>query len=384
MNNPKNIAHILTPIEFGGLERVALNFIKNVDKSRYHVTPILLVRPWEKDNVFMKYLTDEGIEYKLIPVAIKPREEGRDYFRVLRCFREIYSLLDGGSYELVHTHGYFADIIGLPVARYLGIPTVSTCHGYIRNDNKLKIYNLLDIITLRLSNRIIAVSESIKLELCRKGIKEDKVVVISNAIQCEHPTNREETRKIQRGVIGVHEDEFLIGYVGRLSEEKGVKYLIEAQATLHNHDVRLKTVIIGDGPKREELMEMVDACKLNQQVFFLGFQDKLEKWFPAIDLFVLPSLTEGTPMSLLEAMSYGIPVVATAVGGVPQIITSGENGILIPPGSVESLKRAIVSLYKDRELRWNISNNAYISVNMNYSLRNWLLNIYSEYENVVN
>ena len=159
------IAYILTPVEFGGSEKVNLTFLNNVDRTLFDIYPVLLSRPWEKDNVFMKQLHEANYSLYKIPVAIRPRSDGRDYLRVIRCFRKLYRFLSAENILLIHTHGYFADIIGMPAAKMLGIPHISTCHGFISNDRNLIIYNTLDRIALRFSDKIISVSDKIKNDI---------------------------------------------------------------------------------------------------------------------------------------------------------------------------------------------------------------------------
>ena len=313
------IAYILTPIDFGGAERVNLNFLKNVDRNRFQIAPIILIRPWEEDNFFIQELKKINYPIYKVPVAIRPRIEGKDYFRVIRCYRIIHSILKNNSFDLVHTHGYFADIIGIPVAKKLGIPNISTYHGFITDGRKLGIYNILNHLVLKLSNNIIAVSEEIRNILIKKGIKRKKIKVILNAV----PINSNnkilaQYRKEKRKFLNVNEKEFVIGYIGRLSEEKGIKYLLEAISIL-NLDIPVKALIIGEGPQRKDLEDLVKERGIEEKVIFTGFQKDTENWLSVLDVFVLPSLTEGTPMALLEAMAFGGLVVASQVCGGAKI-----------------------------------------------------------------
>src|SRR6266571_8007363 len=134
---------MLTPVAFGGAERVCLTLLKNINRERFDIVPILLTRPWEKDNVFARELRKEGYEICEIPVAL--RETG-DYLRVPRCYKLVWRALKDRGFHLLHTHGYFADIVGIPVARLNGLPSLSTCHGYIPSTWKVQLYNALDRI----------------------------------------------------------------------------------------------------------------------------------------------------------------------------------------------------------------------------------------------
>lgn len=375
------IGYILTPIEFGGSERVNLSFLKNIDRDKYDICPVLLIRPWENKNLFIEELKKENYRIYQVPVAIRPRSAGRDYFRFIRCYRIVHSFLSKGSFDLVHTHGYFADTVGILAAKMLGIPNISTCHGFIVNDINLKLYNSLDRIILRLADKIIAVSDQIKEDLARSGIKKSRLITIQNAVNITYSDysfteNRQEKRKL----LNLCEGEFVVGYIGRLSEEKGVRHLIKACSLLDDSRFSVKLVLLGTGPQRQELESIVKKKKMEGKTFFAGFQNDIEKWLPVFDIFVLPSLTEGTPMALLEAMSTGIPVIASRVGGVPNIVSHGVNGFLFEAGNSLELVQLIKVLYDNPCLRNKMSAEAVNLVKKNHDVNNWCKVIQQQYE----
>lgn len=373
MKNRIKIAYLLTPIDFGGAEKVSLNFLKNVDRNKFSIWPIVLVRPWENFNLFIEGIKKENYQYLTIPVARKPLSKGRDYFRVIRCFRILFSILRKQRYNLVHSNGYFADIISIPVSRLLGMPHISTCHGFISNDRNLSVYNRLDRLVLRFSDKIIAVSENIRDDLVRNGIKKSRITVIQNAIQtaANEAEKYAENRRKKRASLAIKNDEILVGYVGRLSDEKGVQYLIEAGMLLIEAGMSCKILIIGDGPQREELKHTVKQKGLERAIIFTGFQTDVEKWMPCLDIFVLPSLTEGTPMALLEAMLFGIPVVASDVGGIPKVIRNGENGILVDSADPKALAQKIKKLIGIPDLRVKIGRSGSDLIKKEYDVIEW-------------
>jgi glycosyltransferase involved in cell wall biosynthesis len=374
------VAYILTPIEFGGSEKVNLTFLKNVERTRFDIRPILLVRPWENENLFIKQVKEAEYSIYKIPVAVKPRSNGKDYFRIPRCILILYRILSGESFSLVHTHGYFADIIGTPVCKLLRIPHISTCHGFISNDRNLKIYNMLDRFALRFCNRIIAVSDEIKNDLLNAGIGESKITVIQNAVQNSNERKEfGENRTKKRKLLSIEESDFAVGYVGRLSEEKGVHYLIEAATILKEKDKHFKVIVIGDGPKRKELENLAKEKGLEGEIIFTGFQSDVEEWFPVFDAFVLPSLTEGTPMALLEAMSAGIPPIASAVGGIPKVVESGVNGFLVDAGDFRGMSEKIRILKENPVLRNKMATEALDLIKRRFDVHEWCRKIEREY-----
>ncbi len=379
-----NVAYLMTPIEFGGAEQVNLTFLKHVDRNKFRISPILLVRPWEEENLFIRELREFGYPLCKVPVALKKRGEGKDYLRIARCYRLIHSFLRGNRFDLLHTHGYFADIVGIPTAKMLGIPSITTCHGFIMNDINLKLYINLDIFVLRFADKVIAVSSEIRNDLMKSGIKESSIGLIQNAVDGEYDTIPDKNKgSAARQAFNIREQDFVLGYTGRLSKEKGLVHLIEAAAMLDSLGIPVRVLLIGEGPERKRLENLAGEKNIGTKVHFTGFQSNVNNWLPALDAFVLPSLTEGTPMSLLEAMASGVPSIATSVGGIPGVIRHREDGILVAPGCPEEIKKAALMLYTDQSLRNSISLAGRIKVKSNHNVGDWTRRLEAEYLRVL-
>lgn len=380
----RKIAFILTPVEFGGSERVSLSFLKQYRRQDWEICPIILCRPWETENVFINALEEEGISYKLIPIISKPPEQGKDRFRLLRCGFLLYRELRKGSFDLVHTNGYSADILGVFAARFLRIPVVTTCHGFISNTRTYRLYNFLDIISFRFMSRVITVSEKLREELSDKGIDRNKLIFIQNSVELRRDDGQhEQRRKSVREKHGIGGKQWVLGYVGRLSMEKGIKFLLEAGTALVEKQSGLRILVIGEGPQRQEIERYVEQTNMADKVVFVGFQKNVEDFLTAFDIFILPSLTEGTSMALLEAMATGLPIVATAVGGTPKVITSGENGLLVPAANPQAITDAVNNIIEDEQLRRNISAGALKTIEERFSIDSWLSKIDTIYNDVL-
>ena len=363
------VAYILTPITFGGAEKVSLNFLQTVDRNRFEICPVLLLRPWENPPYFAQEIERLGFNYLVLPVS---RKQGGDPLRVLRVARSLYGLLKGGGFDLIHTHGYFADICALPVARFLNVRSIATCHGFISNDRKLRFYNYLDRHSLSFSDIVIAVSDGIKAVLIEGGVKEHKITVLQNAVVTDIDLEDFRQRRVaKRQALGINTDQFVVGYMGRLSQEKGLSFLVQALAQLRARGITPKLLLVGEGTEGEALEEQVAVAGLADQVVFAGFQEDTDDWLAVFDLFALPSLTEGTPMALLEAMAAGIPVVATAVGGVPGVVADGVNGFLVEPADPLGLQRKIAILFGNRELREQFGNLGIETIRDRFGTEKW-------------
>jgi glycosyltransferase involved in cell wall biosynthesis len=382
MNSSKlmKIGYVLTSVDFGGSDQVSVNFLRGVRRETCEIKPIVLCRPWETQPAFVEKVTALGYDCLKIPVASRPRG---DFVRVPRCLGILYGIMKKERFELLHTHGYFADIIGIPLSRLLGVPVISTCHGFIWNNIKYRSYNAIDIGILRLANSVIAVSDSIKTELARYGVKKSKIAVIENGVDVRRNDQNPFTKRSQiRRKLEIAEEQIAIVFVGRLSKEKGLNYLLEACNKMKKRGVSFRLVIAGDGPQREEMEREVEALGIKAEALFLGFRTDVGELLEGMDIFVLPSLTEGTPMALLESMACGLPVIASSVGGVPKIVGGGQAGILVPPGDSEFLMRALYDLCINAEIRNKMGREALSVIDNSYSLDDWCRKIENLYKEV--
>jgi glycosyltransferase involved in cell wall biosynthesis len=179
------------------------------------------------------------------------------------------------------------------------------------------------------------------------------------------------------------EDEILLGYCGRLSKEKGLRYLIEAGRALVLSGLPLKVLLIGDGPGKSEIESFAQACGLKDRILFAGFREEVLDMMPSIDIFVLPSLTEGTPMALLEAMAQGIPVVASAVGEIPAIVNQNQNGILVQPGQSDDVVKAVRKIVENEALGKDLSCQAVKTISQRFGLKPWIHQIEAHYTELI-
>ena len=218
-------------------------------------------------------------------------------------------------------------------------------HGYTATDLKMRAYNQLDRWSLRAPRRVVTVSEAFARQLACIGVAAERIVVIHNAAdRCLAERVGACCRSRLRAELGVEMEERVVLAVGRLSREKAIEDLVKAAAGLQC--VRL--VIVGDGPERSRIEKAAFAC--GARVTMAGQQEDVAPYYAIADVLAIPSLTEGSPNALIEAMSAGVPVVATAVGGVPEIVADGESALLVKPREPVALSHAIGALLSDTDL----------------------------------
>ena len=241
--------------------------------------------------------------------------------------------------DIVHTHGYRADVLHGRVARKRGIPTVTTVHGFTGGDWKNRLYERLQRRAHRRFDGVVAVSEPLKAELADAGVPSDRIYCIRNAWVRRPLLDRSAARE----QLGLDANRIWVGFVGRLSREKGADIFVEAVARLDD----ARGAVIGTGSLRAALEARAEAADVAGRVRFIGMVPNAGRFMKALDVFVLSSRTEGTPIALLEAMAAGVPVVATRVGGVPDVVSEAEAKLVEPERPTE-LAAAIGALLADR------------------------------------
>lgn len=362
---PLKVALLATSVDFGGIERVLLNLLEHMDAS-VELVPLVFTRTDTDQEGFFDRLRARNVRFGRLLVNVwKPTSVVNPLVNLGQAF----AFLRRERIGLIHSHGYRADVFGLPLAAALRTPIVATVHGFVDNDRKLKAYNRLDARVLRYFDRVIAVSARMKDDLTATGVPAERVAVVTNAVPL--PDGQSAGREATRARLGLSAGDVVFGYVGRLSEEKGLIHLVEALDGVRAC-AQVRLLLVGDGPQRATLIERATALGLADRVVFAGFQTDAGPFYAAMDAFVLPSLTEGTPMALLEAMAARLPVIASAVGGVPAVVASGHDGLLVQPADPSALAAAVMSLATDPGLRCRLGSAARQTVEARYGMRAWI------------
>jgi glycosyltransferase involved in cell wall biosynthesis len=253
--------------------------------------------------------------------------------------------------DIIHTHKYKDNILVNLASLPRSIYRVRTVHGspepfFGQEDAKMRIYESIDdTINRWMVDRIIAVSADLSNKLARR-FGSHKVTCIHNAIDIEELRVDQDVGALRRE-LKVSEQDFLIGTMGRLVPVKGLELLLVAARTIKSYKPHVKFVIAGDGPLKEPLRRLAEQYGLGESVLFLGHRSDSHDVLRAMDVFVLCSLHEGIPIVLLEALALARPVVATRVGGIPEVIEHDVSGMLVAPGDPEALAQHCIALMDD-------------------------------------
>lgn len=266
-----------------------------------------------------------------------------------RAITRVRQIIRQQGIDILHTHEYKSTILGLIASLGLPVRRVATNHSWGWIDRKLWLYQRLEGLGYVGFDAIVAVSESAAQQVLPFLRQKQKMSVISNGIDCDYFSNTDGWQRV-RQELGFSQSDFVTGLVGRFSLQKGHCYLIRAAQKLVQKLPQLKFVFWGSGELENELRQQVHEYGLDRSIVFAGVSAEMPAVYGAMDLLIMPSLSEGLPMTMLEAMAAGIPVMATPVGDIPKVIIDGESGFVFASGNVEALIEKIQMIYDRRDM----------------------------------
>lgn len=329
---------------FYGVEKVVIELAAGLSARGHDITIGIIQGMQLDDQDFQTMAAKKGLAYVVFPSA-------RPFDR--QTIIRIRNFIEAERPQVIHSHGYKADVFAWVANRAFGLPLISTCHPWLdtERDYRAAFYALVDKVTLLRFDRIVAVSEEVR-QRCRVGLfRKSSIPVIANGVAVEPPAPAGWRAEL-RLQLGIPSTSLIVGCVARLTPEKGHCHLLRAFASLKGKSSRpMALLLLGDGEESKDLKDLCRQLEIADQVFFLGHREDVPALLAEMDLFVLPSLSEGLPMALLEAMAAGVPVVATAVGGVPEALDQGRAGLLVPSADPGALATAMARLAENADER---------------------------------
>ncbi|HEY1379494.1 MAG TPA: glycosyltransferase family 4 protein [Gemmataceae bacterium] len=334
------LVHLTASPFFGGPERQMLGLARAL--------------PDDYDVTFVSFAEGGRCE----PFLAEVRRAGfaafrlaHDTPRLVAARRELTGLLRDVKADVLLCHGYKANLVGRYAASKAGVPAVAVARGWTGQDFRVRCYDRLDRLLLRRMDHVIAVSEGMAAAVRDTSVPASKVHVIRNAARPDAFRDPDPSHRRAMEAMFPNPGERIVLSAHRLTPDKGTHVLIDAAKSVVECDPGVRFLICGDGASRPDLERQVREAGLENVVVFAGFRSDLDAWMPNADLFVLPSFNEGLPNVVLEACACGVPAVATAVFGTPEVLHDGVNGCLVPAGDAAALADRIVRLLGDAGLR---------------------------------
>ena len=266
--------------------------------------------------------------------------------------------------DVVQSHAVKSHFLVRASGLHNRLPWVAFHHGYTWPDLRMRLYNQFDRWSLPAARRVVTVSQPFRTELIERGVSPERIEVVHNAIDPQwgrlQSTNPEQAGKLRES-LGIRADKRVILIVGRLSREKDHESLLDVVWCLRSAARRragLHLLVVGDGPERARLERRIHALDMPEDVTLVGQVPSAEPYYGIADVAVLSSLSEGSPNALLEAMAAHVPIVATAVGGIPEMVSHRASAILVQPGDREGMTNAIAELLADPSLGRELADSA--------------------------
>lgn len=356
------VLHIITRFDKGGSAQNT--FLTLLEQKKQNFQPCLVsglslesemkYEEIKAQEIDIQRLESEDIKFIQCPSLVRKINILKD----IKAFFDLWRIIKKNNPLIVHTHTSKAGLLGRLAAKLAGIPIiVHTPHGHVFfsyfGPFKTNIFILLEKLASRITDKIVTLANREKEDhIVFKIAKEDKFVVIHSGIELNEFKELDFIEKLNlKKELGIPENNLIAGTVGRLEPVKGPEFLIEAaKYTVSNYPETI-FILTGDGYLKQSLEKKAFDLGIKKNISFLGWRNDIAKIISLYDVFVLTSLNEGMGRVLVEAMTLGKPIVASNIGGIPDLVTHGKNGFLVPPKNSEQFAKYIQILFEDKEKR---------------------------------
>lgn len=322
----------------GGGETHVLDLVKELDKDRFESVILSFT-----EGPMVEKLKADGFKTYVVPT-----EKPFNY----KVWGDVKKILEAENIDLVHAHGTRANSNTFSPAKKLNIPLIYTVHGWSFHPDQHPVVKLIRTLSerflVKVAKKTICVSES-NLREGRSKFPMPRASVIVNGIN-QVKFNPDQEYKDIRAEFGIGKDEVLVGYIARITAQKEPLTYLNAIAKIPA-ELKMKFLIVGDGDLKPQMLELAKKLNLESRIIFENFRDDIPAILNGIDIFCLPSLWEGLPIALLEAMAMRKAIIATAIDGTKDLVTDQVNGLLIPTSSPDELAQAVMLLAADEKLR---------------------------------
>jgi glycosyltransferase involved in cell wall biosynthesis len=357
------IMHLIDSGGFYGAEVMLLNLM--VAQKKLGLEPVLysMGKPGNGEKEIERRARQQGIEVIVVRMGAGLNPYGT--YQILLTAK-------AKSIDILHSHGYKGNILAGLIPKFVRkLPLICTVHGWTNTSpmSKLALYEWLDRRLQCYKDAVVAVNKLLleDTRLTTAKISADRLFVVNNGIDPDPEVGNAADTEEHLRIRDFTREGFIIGAIGRLSREKAYAHLLEATALLHNDGHNVRLVLVGDGPLYDELNQKAAALGIADIVLFAGYLANASQFLRYFNVLAISSLSEGLPITLLEAMRARIPVVSTRVGGIADVISDGKSGLLVPPANVQALSSALSRMICEPAIRDTFSRQAGLDLKQHYS-----------------
>lgn len=354
------VLHLIHTMAYGGVETAVLNWIRSLDRTRFEVHLMCFANPGNTEAPFVEAAARLGI-----PVDKITWHRGKP---LLRAARTLARTLRDRRIDILHAHNWYADFVALLAARMAPVKTITTLYVWFNYDWKRNLIQRLDQIAVRFFDRISAHCESTRIETIRRGIPPERVQTLICGFETHRVELSVDERARRRAAAGAAHDDIVLVNVARFYPEKAHVFLLESFSMLLKQLPQARLWIAGVGPLEAEVRATAERLGVAARVTFLGFVTALPELLALADLQVHPARIEGVPLAICEGMAAGLPIVASAVGGLPEVLADGRNGVLVEGLDPAAFVAAILHVARNPEWAAGLGRQARHFIENDYSL----------------
>jgi glycosyltransferase involved in cell wall biosynthesis len=360
---------------YGGVETAVLNWLERIDRSSFDPHLVCFENPGGTESHFVRAAETRGFSVDKVPWGRRKP--------MWKAARRLAQILHERDIRILHTHNWYADFVGALAALMVPVKTVTTLYVWSDFDWKRNFLQWLDQHVIRRFDVISAHCEDTRRKTVALGIPEERVRTLICGFDAPRVELSAAERELRRSQFGIKPGEIVLGNIARLYPEKAQESLLRIFRQIIEDEPKTRLWIVGIGPLEERLKSLTAELGLRERVSFLGFIDDLPNFLPLVDIQVNSSTAEGVPLAICSGLAAGLPIVATAVGGLPEILDYGRHGILVDPGDERGFVDAVLHLIHNSEERIRLGKLGQQFISNEYSLDVAVARLHKTYREVL-
>jgi glycosyltransferase involved in cell wall biosynthesis len=357
---PIRVVHLIHSVAYGGVETALINWLVNVDRSLFEISLICFANPGDTHLPFAEAAERYGLKVETIPLSRRKP--------VISAARRLRSMMRDKSADILHSHNCYADVVAAVAALRFPVKTITTLYVWEDFGFKRNLIQKVDEIAIRYLDKVTAHCEETRIRTIQRGFDEAAVNTLICGFQSRSASLSPGQRREGRARFGAGDEHIVLANVARFYPEKTQDGLLRSFLEINRRHPETRLWIAGVGPLEDSLKALCSELGLDDRVTFVGFVADLSEFMALVDIQVHPAHTEGVALAICEGMAAGLPIVASRVGGLPEVLHHDSTGVLVPPRDEAAFAEAVCELIEDAPRRARIGAAARRFIEQDYSL----------------